>query len=972
MRRLTTICIASVCIGVMVAGQSYGEIDPDTILGIWLLDEGSGDLTEDASGNGNDGTLMGSPSWINGRFGNALRFDGASAHVNCGSDPMLNVEVFSVSFWCYIPSTQGWNHMISRGEHHGGGNPGAVNWGVMMYDAQETILYEVYNDTVKPSISVDTTIGEWHHVVATHDETTMQLYHDGQLAGATPAGILLDENLAFIIGAQSRASGPSDYFDGSLDEVGYFDAVLAPEDIETIMTKGLAEVLGGSVVAVDPQPANGQTDVPRDPVLRWTPGDFAATHRVYFSDSFNDVANGAPSALIADGITEAQVEPGRLAYETTYYWRVDEVNSAPDFTVFDGIVWSFTVEPFVYPIQGVTATTNAISDAGAGPENTVNGSGLNANDEHSIAATDMWLTVPGQKSVYIQYEFDRVYKLHELLVWNYNVQFELILGFGLKGVTVEYSENGTDWKVLGDVEFARATAKATYTANTTVDFGGVAAKYVRLNVNSGWGMLGQYGLSEVRFFYVPVNPREPQPADGAAGLDPATTLSWRPGREAASHEVYLGTDPADLPMVGAVGQASHAPADLTFGSTYYWQIVEVNETEAVTAWAGEVWSFSTKEYELIEGFETYDDDIDAGTTIFGTWLDGWVNDNGSIVGYFDAPFAEQNIVRTGRQSMPLQYDNTASPFYSEAERTFASAQNWTVHGADTLVVCFQGVPQPFAQLASGKIVLGAAGTDIWNAADEFRFAYKQLNGNGSIVAYVESVANTDPWAKGGVMIRETLDAGSTFAAVYATPGNGCRYQARLTTDVAAVSDTSVATAGQIAMTTPYWVKIERVGNTFNGYYSTDGENWTAMSWNPQTIAMASNAYIGLALTSHATGVLGSAEFSNVTTTGNVAGQWAVETIGVEQPEGNDAGPLYVTLEDATGKAATVSHPAADGAVLLAGWNEWLIPMSQFTGVNRSRVEVMRIGVGNRVNPTAGGTGIVYIDDIGYGRPTTTQ
>ncbi len=193
-----------------------------------------------------------------------------------------------------------------------------------------------------------------------------------------------------------------------------------------------------------------------------------------------------------------------------------------------------------------------------------------------------------------------------------------------------------------------------------------------------------------------------------------------------------------------------------------------------------------------------------------------------------------------------------------------------------------------------------------------------------------------------------------------------------TTDAAAVSDTSVATAEQMAMVAPYWIKIERVGNAFNGYYSTDGQNWTAMAWNPQTIPMASDVYVGLAVTSHSAGVLTSAEFSGVTTTGNVTGSWAVETIGPEQPEGNAANPLYVTLEDATGKSATVSHPAGDAAVLLGGWNEWLIPLSDFTGVNTGRVDAMTIGVGNQANPAAGGTGIIYVDDISYGRPAATE
>ncbi len=168
MTRLTIICISFIIVSLMFAGQSYAEIDPETVLGIWLLDEGTGDITEDASGNGNDGTLGGGPTWIDGVYGKALDFSGTNSYVDCGNAEALNVEVFSVSFWCNIPSTQSWNHIVSRGEHFGG-NPGAVNWGVMMYDAQATILYEVYNDTAKPSLSINTTTGEWHHVVATHD-----------------------------------------------------------------------------------------------------------------------------------------------------------------------------------------------------------------------------------------------------------------------------------------------------------------------------------------------------------------------------------------------------------------------------------------------------------------------------------------------------------------------------------------------------------------------------------------------------------------------------------------------------------------------------------------------------------------------------------------------------------------------------------------------------------------------------------
>jgi len=724
--------------------------------------------------------------------------------------------------------------------------------------------------------------------------------------------------------------------------------------------------------ARSPYPGKEATDVPRDVVISWVPGAGVSAHDVYFGTNLDDVVAASRAnpmgVLVSQGQTATEYDPtGLLEFETTYYWRIDEVLTGGG--IYKGDVWSFTTEPYAYAVQNIIATASS-SQAGAGAENTINGSGLNEADEHSTESNDMWLTAAdAAQPVWIQYEFDRVYRMYQLLVWNYNVQFEPVLGFGAKDVTVEYSSNGEEWTALGTVEFAKATAVENYAANTTVDMAGVPAKYVRLTINDNWGMLTQIGLSEVRFLYIPAHAREPQPADGATGVEPDTVLRWRAGRDATSHEVYFGTNQEELPLAGSPPQAAFTPSMLEFGMTYYWKVDEVADDGV---WAGEVWSFSTQEYALIDGFEDYTDDLEAGEAIFDTWVDGWVNKTGSTVGYLTAPFAEQTIVRTGRQSMPLQYDNSKSPFYSETTRTFDSAQNWSGSSANTLVLYFRGVPGPFLELADGKIIMGAAGTDIWNTADEFRFAYKPLSGNGSIVALIESVSRAVDWTKAGVMIRETLEAGSAFAAVYATPDYGCRYQARLTTGAAAVSDSGVVTAEQTALRPPYWVKIERVGSSFNGYYSTDGANWTAMAWNPQTIAMGANVYIGLAVTSHSAGVLASAEFSGVATTGNVNGGWLVETIGAAQPAGNGAGQLYVTLEDASGKTATVSHPAGAGAVFLAGWNEWTIPYSALAGVNLSRIEAMTIGVGNRTSPAAGGSGIVYIDDIGFGRPAAAK
>ncbi|OHB78213.1 MAG: hypothetical protein A2Z25_23560 [Planctomycetes bacterium RBG_16_55_9] len=231
-----------------------------------------------------------------------------------------------------------------------------------------------------------------------------------------------------------------------------------------------------------------------------------------------------------------------------------------------------------------------------------------------------------------------------------------------------------------------------------------------------------------------------------------------------------------------------------------------------------------------------------------------------------------------------------------------------------------------------------------------------------------SVQNTNAWAKAGVMIRETLEPGSPFAAVYITPGNGCRFQARMTADMDATSDTAVATAGQIAITAPYRVKLERsVSGTFRGYYSSDGVNWQSMTWNPQTIAMASNVYIGLAVTSHSAGVVCEAKLTNVRTTGTVGAQWANQDIGIAS---NAVEPLYVAVSNAAGSPAVVAHDDPTAATLDT-WTEWVIPLQAFAnqGINLSNVDKLAIGLGSKSGvASSGGTGTIYIDDVRLYRP----
>jgi len=460
--------------------------------------------------------------------------------------------------------------------------------------------------------------------------------------------------------------------------------------------------------AHSPEPETEAVDVPRDVILNWAPLSHAKTRNVYLSTNFADVND----AVLADAVSQGQdvnsYDAGRLAFGQTYYWRVDEVNGAPDHTVFRGEIWSFEVEPLGYPIGSVLVTASSAQDADMTPEKTIDGSGLNELDQHNTEATDMWLSGMGDPTPTLQYEFDQAYKLHEMWVWNSNQAIESFVGLGAKDVSIEFSENGTDWTALqGIPAFAQAPGARGYAHNTTVDFGGAMAKYVKLSIHAGHGMLPQYGLSEVRFFSIPTAARDPQPTDGSTSDSVDVTLSWRPGREAVSHELYLGTDPSELALTATTQESQFEAADLDYATTYYWQIVEVNETEDPQSHAGDIWSFATPAYAVVDDFDQYDDNCNR---IFFAWLDGLGhnggedvddcdvpayngNGSGSIVGHGNSPFAEQATVYAGRQSMPLAYDSGTS------ETMIAlNPQDWTAGGIQSLSLQVYGAPGNTGQL----------------------------------------------------------------------------------------------------------------------------------------------------------------------------------------------------------------------------------------------------------------------------------
>jgi hypothetical protein len=455
----------------------------------------------------------------------------------------------------------------------------------------------------------------------------------------------------------------------------------------------------------------------------------------------------------------------------------------------------------------------------------------------------------------------------------------------------------------------------------------------------------------------------PSPTDGAASVSPNVTLTWQPGMGSTKHELYL-SDSHDAVTAGTAGadkgtltDTTYTPTGLQGGTTYYWRVDEI-ATDG-TRKTGPVWSFTT--FMLVDDFESYND---TDNRIYDTWIDGMTDGlSGSTVGYLQAPFAERTIVHGGKQSMPMDYNNAATPFYSEAVQTFSSLMDWTINDVNTLSLWVQGYPAATSVAVTetaGKITLTGDGTDIWNNSDDFVFAYKTLTGDGSMIARVTSIGTgTNTWAKAGVMVRDSLNGGSTHASMDLSAnsdgaaGNGYTFQRRLTTDGASSSDDGTAPA----VAPPYWVKIQRVGDIMSGSISADGKTWRLVG-TPQTIAMTAPVYIGLCVTSHQAGEQRTFQFDSVSTTGNVSGQW--QGAQISSPRYNDAASMYVVVEDSTGKTATATNATAANT---AAWTQWKVSLKSLTGVNLAKVKKLTIGVGDRKNPVADGSGRVYIDDI---------
>lgn len=225
-------------ISLVAINSSSAEIDPSSVVGIWLFDDGAGDMAMDSSGNNNHGTIVNAPIWVDGRFGGALGFDGTGNCVSTNKKLLNGRREFTVVAWV---------------------KPGNITDNrIGLIGQNDSPEFGFINpDTVAlwtPSAGINNNpyphpAGEWHHVAAVATREFTKVYVDGE--ATTVNGRWSNHGRSDFnvnIGGCGVWDGTGNWFTGAMDEVGLFHSPLSDDDISDLMNNGLT-ALG---VAVEP------------------------------------------------------------------------------------------------------------------------------------------------------------------------------------------------------------------------------------------------------------------------------------------------------------------------------------------------------------------------------------------------------------------------------------------------------------------------------------------------------------------------------------------------------------------------------------------------------------------------------------------------------------------------------------------------------------------------------------------------
>ena len=472
------------------------------------------------------------------------------------------------------------------------------------------------------------------------------------------------------------------------------------------------------------------------------------------------------------------------------------------------------------------------------------------------------------------------------IMWKAGAQVRLDAHLGInhaKGVLLY----GTGMSIFGSSNWTSPSSDAqrehNYFTRKPAIFNWLEALFERKWNNST-------GHSETKPF-VPLPPEIPKyfaPANAATAVPTSSVvLQWNAGLWAHVYDIYFGTTP-NPPLLAADKELGPSQSTVDYrkfaipfavqpGTTYYWKIV--SKTMAGVTNAGPVWSFTTAgtppggntppAVSLTSPSAGASFTAPASLTVAANAsdTDGTVTKvdffaNGAPIGSdTSAPYSVAwNNVGAGSYSL------TAVATDSGGAATTSNAVSITITAPATLPAGWSAADVGTtgaaggSTFANGTFTVTGAGADVWGTADAFQFAYRSLEGDGQIVARVATIQNVNAWTKAGVMMRNSLSpsAAHGFMLVAASATKGVPFQRRPVD-----GGTSVSSPGSQS-TAPRWVKLVRAGSLITGYESANGVDWTVVG--SDTFAMGPTILVGLAVSSHVTGVRAAATFDNVTIT----------------------------------------------------------------------------------------------------------
>ncbi len=239
---LLTISLLGNYLAGMMGYSAMAEIDPETIVAVWLCDEGAGKTLADASGNGHDGELVGKAGWTNdGKFENALEFEGApGSRVEIPHDKSLNLEEWTITAWVKVQPTGAWSIVLVKDPANG-----LQNYSLDMNDGGR-VFSEITNAGNWSDCGSVTTVqdDEWHFLAASYDGKNLHVYVEGKQEkeqAFAPGDV---NNAPVSIGDRMDSTQP---LKGIIDDIGLFNIALSEDDLKTIMNDRLSPML-----SVDP------------------------------------------------------------------------------------------------------------------------------------------------------------------------------------------------------------------------------------------------------------------------------------------------------------------------------------------------------------------------------------------------------------------------------------------------------------------------------------------------------------------------------------------------------------------------------------------------------------------------------------------------------------------------------------------------------------------------------------------------